>query len=192
MLNWPFQLSKATGAFCSLSDTVCCCAGCTWLHPSDIRRSGKRRAVMGSDKRGGGGSLRERQGNSEFGTRQRLGDSQRLVTAFSCCCPLGHFMYMTYALPWHLWLAVWVHCDISLRTLVACQTPASGLTNAPGTACCRLTFHMLAKESNRLPNYCFRRSVKCNFLTFSQKLKLMLKCMNASKNAMDRVTGTPD
>ncbi len=59
-----FQLSTATGALCSQSDTYfdsswpshctfCGCAGCTWLHPSDIRGSGKRREVTASDKRGG-------------------------------------------------------------------------------------------------------------------------------------------
>ncbi|KAI9542833.1 hypothetical protein NQZ68_016137, partial [Dissostichus eleginoides] len=28
-------------------------AGCTWLHPSDIRGSGERREVTSSDKQGG-------------------------------------------------------------------------------------------------------------------------------------------
>lgn len=65
-----FQLSTATGALCSQSDTYfdsswpshrtfCGCAGCTWLHPIDIRGSGKgerwRQVTNGGvSKRGAG------------------------------------------------------------------------------------------------------------------------------------------
>lgn len=59
-----FPLPTAPGTLCSQSDTYfdspwpshCTsrvCAGCTWLRPSDIQGSGKRREVTASDKLGG-------------------------------------------------------------------------------------------------------------------------------------------
>lgn len=49
-----------------LPDTSC---SCTWLHLTDVRRSGERRGLTASDKRG------VRQGDGEPGARQRSDDS---------------------------------------------------------------------------------------------------------------------
>lgn len=78
--------------------------------------------------------------------------------------------------PWHLWLAVWLPRDISLRTLVACQTHPHPLrhSTAPShphssqmhLALSAVNSHSPAKESNRERNYCLRIYVKCNFTTF--------------------------
>lgn len=109
----------------SWSDTFCCRAGRTWLHPewhpqvrSEQSRDGKWQNC------GGGGEWEEEEG--DFGNASLAPNAW---WRFSAAAPSGHLMYMTYALARHLWLAAGVsrhtsHC----RALVACQTAASGRT----------------------------------------------------------------
>lgn len=176
MLNWPSSFPQwlehsAVKVSSTLtvpdhhiapSVAVLAARGCTRV-TSAGQAGGERWRQVTNGK--GGGSKRE------AGWRRVLARSNALVT-------LNALWWFSAATPeaisciWHMHLrgtsdmAVWLHCDSSLRTLVACQTPASGVTNAPGTECCELTCHMLAKESNEGPNNCLRSCVKCNFHTF--------------------------
>lgn len=143
-----FQLSTATGALCSLSDTFCCCAGRTWLRPSDTRRSGESRAVTASDKREGGVRGGERQGDGDFGNASL---TLNALWRFSAATPqaiscIWH-MHLHGTFDWRRESAATFLSELLL--LVRLQPRDS--QKAPGAECCRLTIHALAEDFKRNP-----------------------------------------
>lgn len=153
-----FQLSTATGALCSLSDTFCCSAGRTWLRPSDTHRSGESRAVTASDKREEGVRGGERQGDGDFGNASL---TLNALWRFSAATPqaiscIWH-MHLHGTFDWRRESAATFLSELLL--LVRLQPRDSQ----------KSTWRRVLQTHNpragwrfqKEPNYCLRRSAEC-------------------------------